>query len=69
MITNHTHPLFLEPKQLAKKIVNFFSLLCYGRDPAMRQEATKKLIALVTSLARQLKSLIRAALSGSLKLV
>jgi hypothetical protein len=58
-----------EPKQLAKKIVNFFSLLCHGRETRQRQEATKQLIALVTSLARQLKALIRAALNGSLKLV
>ncbi|KAJ3093065.1 hypothetical protein HK102_010970 [Quaeritorhiza haematococci] len=57
-----------EPKQLAKKIVTFFSLLSLARESTQRQEATKELISLVTSLARALKILIRAALNGALKL-
>ncbi|KAI9098080.1 hypothetical protein DFS34DRAFT_97332 [Phlyctochytrium arcticum] len=58
-----------EPKQLTKKIVHFFSLLSYVQDSAdTRQEATKEMISLVTSLAHALKILIRAALTGVLKL-
>ncbi|KND02774.1 uncharacterized protein SPPG_01855 [Spizellomyces punctatus DAOM BR117] len=58
-----------EPKQLTKKIVHFFSLLSYVQDNAdTRQEATKEMISLVTSLAHTLKILIRAALTGALKL-
>lgn len=58
-----------EPKQLTKKIVNFFTLLSLGKESRQRKEATQQLITLVTSLARQLKALIRAALNGALKLV
>ncbi|KAJ3125379.1 hypothetical protein HK098_000326 [Nowakowskiella sp. JEL0407] len=54
-----------EPKQLAKKIVSFFSMLSQTRDT---QESTKELIGLVTNLAHVLKMLIRASLNGSLKL-
>ncbi|KAJ3171578.1 hypothetical protein HDU88_007658 [Geranomyces variabilis] len=59
-----------EPKQLTKKIVHFFSLLSYvQQDPEEnRQEATKEMISVVTSLAHTLKILIRAALNGALKL-
>ncbi|KAI8911219.1 hypothetical protein DFJ77DRAFT_91248 [Powellomyces hirtus] len=59
-----------EPKQLTKKIVHFFSLLSYVQqeNAETRQEATKEMISLVTSLAHTLKILIRAALTGALKL-
>ncbi|KAI8825178.1 uncharacterized protein EV422DRAFT_517767 [Fimicolochytrium jonesii] len=58
-----------EPKQLTKKIVHFFSLLSYVQENAeTRQEATKEMISLVTSLAHTLKILIRSALTGALKL-
>lgn len=59
-----------EPKQLTKKIVHFFSLLSYVQENEnTRQEATKEMITLVTGLAHTLKILIRAALTGALKLV
>ena len=58
-----------EPKQLAKRIVHFFSLLSHTRESSARKEATKEMISLVTSLAHTLKILIRAALTGALKLV
>ncbi|KAI9361268.1 hypothetical protein DFJ73DRAFT_46059 [Zopfochytrium polystomum] len=54
-----------DPKHLAKKIVNVLSLLSMSKD---RKESPKELAGLVTSLAKMLKSLIRAALSGALKL-
>ncbi|KAJ3036137.1 hypothetical protein HDV00_003049 [Rhizophlyctis rosea] len=57
-----------EPKQLAKRIVHFFSLLSHTRESSARKEATKEMISLVTSLAHTLKILIRAALTGALKL-
>ena len=59
-----------EPKQLAKKIVHFFSLLSQSKGGNVpRSETTKDLISLVTGLAHTLKVLIRAALNGALKLV
>ncbi|KAI9014938.1 hypothetical protein BC832DRAFT_177906 [Gaertneriomyces semiglobifer] len=58
-----------EPKQLAKRVVHFLSLLSYVQDELdSRQEGTKKWISLVTSLAHMLKIVIRAALTGALKL-
>jgi len=54
-----------EPKQLAKRVVHFFSLLSHGTH----NESTRELISLVTGLAHTLKVLIRAALNGALKLV
>ncbi|KAJ3282610.1 hypothetical protein HK104_010815 [Borealophlyctis nickersoniae] len=57
-----------EPKQLAKRIVHFFSLLSYTKESSARKEATKEMISLVRSLAHTLKILIRAALTGALKL-
>lgn len=60
-----------EPKQLAKKIVHFFSLLSHSREMghhSPRGETTKDLISLVTGLAHALKTLIRASLNGALKL-
>ncbi|KAJ3023246.1 hypothetical protein HKX48_003850 [Thoreauomyces humboldtii] len=59
-----------EPKQLTKKIVHFFSLLSYVQqdNAESRQEATKEMISLVTSIAHTLKILIRFALTGALKL-
>ncbi|KAI8809007.1 hypothetical protein BJ742DRAFT_246254 [Cladochytrium replicatum] len=73
-----------EPKQLAKKVVHFFSLLSQtskegeaaaagaGQAPngagAQKPEGTQDLISLVTTLAHVLKLHIRAALNGALKL-
>lgn len=74
---------------LAKKIVNFFSLLSHTQDYVAGQGSlsggsrsgskssaimeygtvTQELLALVTSLAQYLKSLIRIGLSGAIKLV
>ncbi|KAJ1554826.1 hypothetical protein HK096_001248 [Nowakowskiella sp. JEL0078] len=55
-----------EPKQLAKKVVNFFSLL--SQTANHNEETTRDLINLVTTLAHVLKILIRGALNGALKL-
>lgn len=59
-----------EPKQLAKKIVRFFSLLTHTRESTHtpRGEITKDLICLVTGLAHTHKVLIRIALNGALTL-
>jgi hypothetical protein len=56
---------------LAKKIVNFFSLLSHTQDVRVNQGSvvTQELLSLVTSLAQYLKILIRVALAGALKLV
>ena len=60
-----------EPKLLAKKIVNFFSVLSNTQESGMKQHGaiTQELLSLVTSLAQYLKILIRIALAGALKLV
>jgi hypothetical protein len=58
-----------DPKNLARKIVFFFSLLSKSQLPNEHEDATKELISLVTSLARILKSLIRTALTAALRLV
>ena len=57
-----------EPKLLAKKIVNFFSLLTH-KNSMSSQETTQEFLSLVTTLAHTLKILIRFALKGALKLV
>lgn len=56
-----------EPKLLAKKIVNFFSLLTH-KNSMSSQETTQEFLSLVTTLAHTLKILIRFALKGALKL-
>lgn len=56
-----------EPKLLAKRIVNFFSLLTH-KNSIPRQDTTKEFLSLVTTLAHTLKILIRSALRGALKL-
>ncbi|KAJ3208078.1 hypothetical protein HK099_000135, partial [Clydaea vesicula] len=61
--------LVKEPKHLAKKIVHFFTRLSQQTNPnSNRDQSTTQLIELVTNLARELKSLIRSALKGALKL-
>ncbi|RKO97794.1 hypothetical protein CAUPRSCDRAFT_10557 [Caulochytrium protostelioides] len=57
-----------EPRQLAKRIVDFFSLLSVAREAQHRAQATKEMITLVTALAHTLKTLIRGALTGALRL-
>ncbi|KAJ3058460.1 hypothetical protein HDU98_005438, partial [Podochytrium sp. JEL0797] len=66
-----------EPRQLAKRIVHFFSLLSQtggsttagGAEEERRKEAVKReMIDLVTMLANTLKSLIRLALNGALRM-
>jgi hypothetical protein len=56
-----------EPKLLAKRIVNFFSLLTH-KNSIPRQDTTQEFLTLVTTLAHTLKILIRSALRGALKL-
>ncbi|ORX76522.1 RhoGAP-domain-containing protein [Anaeromyces robustus] len=56
-----------EPKLLAKRIVNFFSLLTH-KNSIPRQDTTHEFLTLVTTLAHTLKILIRSALRGALKL-
>jgi len=56
-----------EPKLLAKRIVNFFSLLTH-KNGIPRQDTTQEFLTLVTTLAHTLKILIRSALRGALKL-
>lgn len=59
-----------EPKLLAKKVVNLFSLLSHTQDSARQYgTATQELLSLVTSLAQYMKIMIRLALAGALKLV
>ncbi|KAJ3416289.1 hypothetical protein HDV05_002229 [Chytridiales sp. JEL 0842] len=57
-----------EPRQLAKRIVHFFSLLSHAREPTARKETTKEMITIVTALANTLKSIIRTSLTSSIKL-
>lgn len=61
--------LHREPKQLIRRIVHFFSLLSKSQSTEGHQESTQDLITLVTYLARLLKTLMRYALTGALKLV
>ncbi|KAJ3135417.1 hypothetical protein HK100_002688, partial [Physocladia obscura] len=56
-----------EPKQLAKKIVRYFAMLS-GSDSEDRVDVKSDLIEIVTALATHLKSLIRLALNGSMKI-
>ena len=59
-----------EPKVLCKKIVTFFSLVSHTLETRDRGRAglTEDLLLLVRRLAHCLKTLIRIALSGALKL-
>lgn len=59
-----------EPKLLCRKIIGFFSLLSHTKDHAKNPIGiTQDLLSQVTGVAHYLKSLIRIALIGALKLV